>query len=112
MFIVSNDRGTVVNADNVTNIFTVNGNRIVARMVDSEEVIIGEYKEKAEIVFKEMLKNVFPPDPIIFKNCTQDKERLSEFADKMDLETIIISDDANRSEVKRYDCGVYYMPEE
>ena len=112
MFIISQDKETIVNVDNVTNIFIVNGNRVAARMVDSEEIILGFYVAGAKKVFDEMLKTVFPPVTLIFQNCMPDKESISAFKDKMDLGAIIVNDGTDRAEVKMYDCGVYYMPEE
>lgn len=110
MFIVSQDRGMVVNADNVTNIF-MSGSRLVARMVDSEEAILGDYKDRVGNVFEEMLKNVFPPSTLIFKNCMPDKENMPDFLDKRDLGAIFVSDHTDNADVKMYGCGVYYMPE-
>lgn len=61
MFIVSQNRDIVVNVDNTTNIYIENGNKVMARMVDSEEVVLGFYVCEAKTVFEEMLKKVFPP---------------------------------------------------
>lgn len=112
MFIVSQNRDIVVNVDNITNIYIENENIIIARAVDSEEIFLGMYHNKTNEVFKEMLKNVFPPSTLIFHNCMLDKESLSAFKDKQELGAIFVSDDTNRAEVKMFDCGVYYMPEE
>ncbi len=113
MFIVSKDREIVVNVDNVTNVFMQNGNRIIARTVDSEEVLLGLYvRGGAKDVFEDMLKKVFPPDTLIFKNCMLDDESLHNLKDKVDLNAILVSDSTAVAEVKMYECGVYYMPEE
>lgn len=112
MFIVSKDRDIVVNVDNVTNIFMNTEYKIVARMVDSEEVVLGIYADGAYKVFVEILKKVFPPATLIFKNCMLDDESLCSIKDKTDLGAILVSDSTGSAEVKMYDCGVYYMPEE
>lgn len=112
MFIVTKDREIVVNVDNITNIYIENGNRVVARMVDSEEVILGFYADGAKRVFEEMLSKVFSPTTLVFQNCMPDQGSISAFKDKMDLGAIVVSDGTDRPEVKMYDCGVYYMPEE
>lgn len=112
MFIIAKDREIVVNVDNITNIYIENGNRIMARMVDSEDVILGFYVDGAKRVFEEMLSKVFPPTTLIFQNCMPDKESASAFKDKLNLGAIVISDCTGRAEVKMYDCGVFYMPEE
>ncbi len=112
MFIITKDREIVVNVDNTTNIYIENGNRIMARMVDSEDVILGFYVDGAKRVFEEMLSKVFPPATLIFQKCMPDKESASVFKDNLDLGAIVVSDRAGRAEVKMYDCGVYYMPEE
>ncbi len=111
MFIISQKRDTVVNVNNITNIYIENENRIIARAVDSEEIFLGMYHNKTNEVFKEMLSKVFPPATLVFQNCMPDKESISAFKDKMDLGAIVVSDGTDRSEVKMYDCGVYYMPE-
>lgn len=115
MFIVSKDREIVVNVDNVTNIFMQNENRIIARTVDSEEVLLGLYVGGgAKGIFEDMLKNVFPPTTLIFKNCMADfeHEQWKNLKDRADLGAILVSDSTGNAEVKMYDCGVYYMPEE
>jgi len=113
MFIVSKDRDVVINMDNATNVYIENENLIMARMVDSEEIVLGRYLEHAEDVFREMLKNVFPPATLIFKNCMADfeSEQWKNIKDRADLGAILVSDGTEKSEIKMYDCGVYYMPE-
>lgn len=112
MFIVSKDREIVVNTDNITNIYIANGNKIMAHMVDSEEIMLGIYVKGAKAVFEEMLKNVFPPDTLIFKNCTPDKESMQDFLTKRNLGAVFVNDHTDNVETKMYGCGVYYMPEE
>lgn len=112
MFIVSKDRDVVINMDNVTNIYIENGNNIMARAVDSEEILLGRYINCAYEIFADMLQKAFPPATLIFQNCMPDKESISAFKDKVDLGAIVVSDATDRAEVKMYDCGVYYMPEE
>lgn len=111
MYIISQNRGMVVNADNITNIY-IGGGQITARMVDSEEVILGKYKERVGSVFEEMLKNMFPPDTLIFKNCIPDKESMQDFLTKKNLGAVFVNDHTDNVEAKMYGCGVYYMPEE
>lgn len=81
-------------------------------MVDSEEVILGKYKERVGSVFEEMLKNMFPPDTLIFKNCIPDKESMQDFLTKKNLGAVFVNDHTDNVEAKMYGCGVYYMPEE
>lgn len=109
MFIVSKDRDVVVNIDNITNLYIENGNNILARTVDSEEILLGRYLDHAGDVFKELLGNIFVPNMVVTNQTIPD-----DFAEQFKgLNNkpwgIALADGAN---VVPYAIDVYYMPEE
>ncbi len=61
-----------------------------------------------------MLKKVFPPTMLIFKNCMADFEAESwqNLKDRADLGAILVPNITGKEEIRMYDSGVYYMPEE
>ena len=109
MFIVSKDREVVVNADNTTNIYIENGNKILARMVDSEEVVLGFYVTGAKSAFEKMLNAIFIPNMIAINTVVTDDyaEKFKGFGDAP--WGIAIGKDEDIKPIPR---AVYYMPEE
>lgn len=108
MFIVTQDKEVVVNANNLTNIYISNGN-IMARMVDSEVVVLGAYVGRAKEILAKMLDDIFIPNMVVTNKTIPD-----DFAEQFKgLENkpwgIAVSDGAN---AVPYSREVYYMPEE
>jgi hypothetical protein len=108
MFIVNADRDSIVNMDNVINIY-VEGNRILA-FTKVDDMVLGLYRseERAKDVFAEMLKEAFPPSTWIFKNCSIEPGEYKRFKD---IENGAICVSGQNAKVEQFDCGVYYMPE-
>jgi hypothetical protein len=109
MFIVNADRNSVVNMDNVISVY-VTGERILA-VTKVDDIVIGLYRtdERAQEVYAEMLKEAFPPFTWGFQNCEITPEEYQEFRNIENGVTCVSGPDGK---IERYDCGVYYMPEE
>jgi hypothetical protein len=109
MFIVDADRCNILNVDNVITI-GVNGKRIIAT-TNTDDIVIGAYctVERTKAVYAEMLEEVFPPNTLVFQNCEIAPEEYQKFRN-IENGTICVS--GPDAKMERYDCGVYYMPEE
>jgi hypothetical protein len=109
MFIVDADRCNILNVDNVIAI-GVDGKRITAT-TNTDDIVIGAYctVERTKAVYEEMLKEAFPPSTWIFQNCSIEPEEYKRFKD-IEYGAICVS--GQNAKVERFDCGVYYMPEE
>lgn len=111
MFIVTQQRDMVLNADNLISV-KVDGKRIIA-VAETDDYVIGTYKnsERAGEVFRENLKNIFKP-VLVMKNCKPDEsfERLKEMFGTN--EVCIIENIGDKASVEFNNSGVYYMPEE
>lgn len=108
MFIVDMRRKITVNVDNVICI-TQEAKRITA-VTKVDDIILGTYssEKRAAEIYEEMLKNIFPPNFIVAKNCDMNLDALKDL--KCD---VIQIKSAGEPEVKMYDYdGAYYMPEE
>ena len=93
MFIVNQDRDTTINLNNVKEIF-VSQERIFA-----DNTVIGKYK---------MLQILFSPY-MMLKNAELPPDAMKNFANG----NVILLKSADREpDVKFYDNGLYYMPEE
>lgn len=101
MFIVSQDRRIIVNADNITNIY-ISGDRILAHMIDSEEILLGSYENgrKTKEVIEEMLNAILAPNAFAERFKKTKKEPWGVTSEKdSDIKQIIPRE-------------IYYMPEE
>lgn len=104
MFIVNQQRNNTINLNNVKEIY------IVRNRVSADEIVIGKYEteERAKQVYEEMLEVLFSPY-IMLKNTEVPSDELKNIADG----NVILLKSADREpEVKFYDNGLYYMPEE
>lgn len=104
MFIVNQDRDTTINLNNVKEIFISQG-RIFA-----DNTVIGKYKteERTNQVYNEMLQILFSPY-MMLKNAELPPDAMKNFANG----NVILLKSADREpDVKLYDNGLYYMPEE
>lgn len=109
MFIVSKDRDVLINVDNVTNIYIENRSRIMARAIDSEEILLGVYANQADEVFAEVLGNIFIPNMIVSNKVIPD-----DFAEQFkgaNNKPRGIAVGTGES-VTPYAREIYYMPEE
>lgn len=109
MFIVSADRNNIVNVDNVVSI-GIDGKKILA-MTAVDDIILGSYRneERSKEIYAVMLKEVFPPSTLVLQNCTMDK---SEYEKLKEIESGVICVCGEDADIKQFDCGVFYMPEE
>lgn len=107
MFIVDATRKITVNMANVISI-NQEMKRIVA-VSKVDDIVLGTYdtEERAAEIYGKMLENISPPNFIVAKNTDIDFDGLQ----KMKCNAIQLRT-AGEAEVKLYDCGVYYMPEE
>lgn len=108
MYIVNQDRNTVINLDNAT-VITLDGGKIFVRPQGESGQVVGAYsKERAEKVFSEMLNEIFPPSLIVTHNTDIVSENMR---DAIKAAPMLISTRGD-ADVRMYSCGVYYMPEE
>ena len=107
MFIVDATRKITVNMANVISINQELKRIIAVSKVD--DIVLGTYdtEERATEIYGKMLGNIFPPNFVVAKNIDVDFDELQ----KMKCNAIQLRT-AGEPEVKLYDCGVYYMPEE
>ena len=107
MFIVDATRKITVNMANVISINQETKRIVAVSKVD--DIVLGTYdtEERATEIYGKMLENIFPPNFIVAKNTDVDFDKLQ----KMKCNAIQLRADGE-AEVKLYDCGVYYMPEE
>lgn len=104
MFIVNQDRNTTINMGNVKEI-SLQGKQIFA-----DDTVIGKYgtEERTDQVYKEMLHILFAPY-MMLKNVELPSDEMKGFSNG----TVIMLKSANREpDVKFYDNGLYYVPEE
>lgn len=106
MFIVGQSRKITVNVDNAATL-DLDGKRIIAS-TNVGDVNLGVYSSdaRAEEVYEDMLRNIFPPSVIVAKDVDISREVAKEVAKGT---TLMCSEPA---EVKVYECGAYYMPKE
>lgn len=109
MFIVSKDRDMLINMDNVTNIYIENRSRIMARTVDSEEIVLGVYSNRADEIFSEVLDTMFIPNMVVTNKTIPDG--FAEQFKGLDNKSwgIAVAEGEN---VVPYAREIYYMPEE
>lgn len=109
MFIVNANRDNTVNVDNVVSI-GIDDKKILA-MTAVDDIVLGSYGSdaRAKEVYAVMLKEVFPPSKLIFQNCTIDKD---EYEKLREIENGVICVCGEDADIKQFDCGVFYMPEE
>lgn len=104
MFIVNQSRNVTVNMRNTIAI-EVDGKQILA-----DGGLLGRYEteERAKEVYKEMLEVLFSPY-LVLKNAdmTHDELKKISFGN-----LILLKSEDGESDVKFYDSGLYYMPEE
>jgi hypothetical protein len=108
MFIVDADRRNAVNVDNVISI-GIEGRRIVA-VTRVDDIILGQYHEdyRANEVYAEMLKWIFPPLTINASRGGIDADKIKDF-DK----DAFLCRKVEYADIKTADgCWTYYMPEE
>lgn len=104
MFIVNQDRNTTINMGNVKEI-SLQGKQIFA-----DDTVIGKYgtEERTDQVYKEMLHILFAPY-MMLKNAELPSDEMKGFSNS----TVIMLKSADREpDVKFYDNGLYYVPEE
>ena len=104
MFIVNQDRNTTINMENVKEI-SLHGKQIFA-----DDTVIGKYgtEERTDQVYNEMLQTLFSPY-MMLKNAELPPDAMKNFANG----NVILMKSADREpDVKFYDNGLYYMPEE
>lgn len=104
MFIVNQDRNTTINMGNVKEI-SLHGKQIFA-----DDTVIGKYgtEERTDQVYNEMLQTLFSPY-MMLKDAELPPDAMKNFANG----NVILLKSADREpDVKFYDNGLYYMPEE
>lgn len=104
MFIVNQDRNTTINLNNVKEIF------VIQERIFADNTAIGKYKteERATQVYNEMLQISFSPY-MILKNAELPQDAMKNFANG---NAILLKSAGREADVKFYDNGLYYMPEE
>lgn len=104
MFIVNQDRNTTINLNNVKEIF------VIQERIFADNTAIGKYKteERATQVYNEMLQILFSPY-MILKNAELPQDAMKNFANG---NAILLKSAVREADVKFYDNGLYYMPEE
>lgn len=104
MFIVNQDRNTTINLNNVKEIF------VIQERIFADNTAIGKYKteERATQVYNEMLQILFSPY-MILKNAEPPQDAMKNFANG---NAILLKSAGREADVKFYDNGLYYMPEE
>lgn len=104
MFIVNQDRNTTINLNNVKEIF------VIQERIFADNTAIGKYKteERATQVYNEMLQILFSPYTIL-KNAELPQDAMKNFANG---NVILLKSAGREADVKFYDNGLYYMPEE
>lgn len=104
MFIVNQDKDTTINLNNVKEIF------VGTKQIFADDVVVGKYEteERAKEVYNEMLQTLFSPYTML-RNAEFPPDAMKNFANG----NVILLKSADREpEVKFYDSGLYYMPEE
>lgn len=104
MFIVNQDRNTTINLNNVKEIF------VIQERIFADNTAIGKYKteERATQVYNEMLQILFSTY-MILKNAELPQDAMKNFANG---NAILLKSAGREADVKFYDNGLYYMPEE
>ena len=116
MFVVSQNRKEVVNADNVR-LFYVYRNIVVAQFRPGQETDLGKYvsDKRAEEVFEQMLKECFPPSTVIFQNVDMPSdflERIERENKKVIENAVFLEAPEQPVKFEKFDLNCWYMPEE
>lgn len=104
MFIVNQDRDTTINLNNAKEI------SVIQECILVDGKVIGRYEteERADQVYNEMLQVIFSPY-MMLKNAELPPDAMKNFTNG----NVILLKSADREpDVKFYDSGLYYMPEE
>ncbi len=104
MFIVNQDRDTTINLNNAKEI------SVIQECILADGKVIGRYEteERADQVYNEMLQVIFSPY-MMLKNAELPPDAMKNFTNG----NVILLKSADREpDVKFYDSGLYYMPEE
>ena len=112
MFIVKQSRRGVVNANLAVKI-ELDGNCILAVFnCETKTIVLGSYKteERANEVFYEMLKELFPQQTLVFQNMEVPEEAIKEINKRGLFVIMANTDDTPRLDV--VEPRVYYMPDE
>lgn len=104
MFIVNQDKDTTINLNNAKEI-SVNQKRI---LVDGTTIGNYETEERADHVYNEILQTLFSPY-MMLRNAELPPDAMKNFANG---NAILLKSADREPEVKFYDSGLYYMPEE
>lgn len=113
MFVINQDRNVMVNTDHVIRIYVENDTRVMAETSCERDIVLGIYnhrENRADEVFKEMLENIFIPNPIVINTAIPD-----DFADKFKKWSTMpwgVSFAGEHVDIKTIERAAYYMPEE
>jgi len=116
MFVVSQNRREVVNADTVRK-FYVYRNIVVAHFNPGQETDLGKYVsyKRAEEVFDQMLKECFHPSMVIFQNVDMPSnllERIERENKKVIENALFMIAPEQPVKFEKFDLNCWYMPEE
>ena len=112
MWIVCQDKRSVINADNTIGI-AVSDNFVIAKTIDNAQIVLGLYKsdERANDVFLGMLKDVFPKEVVAIQNAVV-SDSLTEMFERNSIDCLYVKTDNPEVRIDRIEPRVYYMPEE
>lgn len=115
MFIVSQDRNSVVNMENMTAVYIDGTEKMIMADFTKDAgidcMVLGRYNEqRTREVFREMLEKVFPPNVLFCNNAEIDPETSRKFFENH--EPLVIQEKGADTRIQNYDFGVYYMQEE
>lgn len=110
MFIVKQSRRGVVNANLAVKI-ELETSCIQAIFNNETKITLGSYKteERANEVFQEMLKELFPQQTLVFQNMEVSEESLKEIQKQGLCAIVANTDDTPKLDI--VEPRVYYMPE-